>query len=138
MSTRANVVTENCPTCGIDLGYGARCANVHLAERAAKLHDFFEHVVAPSSLGIDHTETGLRLHYPDNSCTIRTSGNTIESIAVFEPRRDGMATAALSLLILDGEPWQITPPMSPEAEAFWARMRLWFPTAGFSVVELRD
>lgn len=127
----------SCQTCRRLLG-SARFPSIHLAERAAKLHDFFEHVAAPYSLGIDRTETGLRMDAVVNSCTIRTQGNVIESIAVFEPRRDGMATAALSMLVKGTEQWQITPTLSPEAEAFWAKMRLWFPTAGFTITELGD
>lgn len=126
--------------CGVALNSGHHYTDLSLARKTCHRHNVIEHPLR--AFGDDFVEWGehhgrplfFRTH--ENSAHIRYEGDVIQSIAVAEPRRDGMGTAILSLLI-SGHPgvtWRITPPLSPEGLAFWESARVRFPGQRFPVV----
>lgn len=87
-------------------------------------------------------EEHIRFNLHDNSASIRfrktsPEEGVISSIAVFEPKQNGLATALLSVLLSGhlGVKWKITTPLSPEAEGFWDHARRIFPAQTFAPID---
>lgn len=127
-----------CRSCLVALNSGHHYTDRRLAERTCHQHNVIEHPLRAFDSFVEwgeHHGSPLFFRTLDNSAHIRHEGDLIQSIAVAEPCRDGMATAILSLLI-SGNPgvrWRITAPLSPEAEAFWRAARTRFPGQTFPV-----
>lgn len=142
-----------CKVCLIALNSGHHYREEQQAQRECDRHNASTHPLAhlgeelvgwgdrvpgiPDD-GVRSREGRLQILTLDNSVTIRHSDDTILSISVAEPRRDGLATCAVSLLLsgYPGRRWQITQTISPEADSFWDAMRDRFPRQPFPVVPI--
>ncbi len=136
------IATCRADGCNISLNSGHHYTDRDLAVAACHRHNVAEHplrafcdVFSGWWVWTEGEDSFTRYETHDNSATIRYREDVILSLAAFEPRRDGLATALLSLH-LDGHPgvrWRITEPISPEAQAFWDHARQVFPTQRFAV-----
>lgn len=141
----------SCRVCLVSLNSGHHYAEEHDAQRECNRHNAVEHPLAylgeeligwgSRVPGMPPTRTSahlLQILTHSNSVTIKHTDDTILSLAVSEPRRDGLATCAVSLLLSNkpGQKWKITRTFSPEADGFWKAMRTRFPSQSFPVVEI--
>lgn len=142
-----------CKVCLVALNSGHHYRDERLAQRECDHHNASTHPLAhlgedlvgwgdrvpgmPADTALSSAQRLQILTY-NNSVTIRHTPNTILSLAVAEPRRDGLATCAVALL-LEGNPgvkWRITQTLSPEADSFWDAMRDRFPRQSFPLVAI--
>lgn len=142
-----------CKVCLVALNSGHHYSDERLAQRECDHHNTSTHPLAhlgeelvgwgdrvpgiPDD-GVRSRDGRLQILTLSNSVTIRHTTDTILSLAVSEPRRDGLATCAVALLLAGnpGTKWRITQTLSPEADSFWDAMRQRFPEQRFPLVAI--